>query len=362
MIDRINVVFVIPSLCAGGTERVMSYVAGHLNKDKFKVTLIVLGFEKDKAFDVKNIEILYLNKPRVLSSIPAIYSALKKIKPQVVISALSHLNIIMGLMAPLFPKVTFIGREVNIPSVLKNYPEKTNRSYPKVFKTLGYRFLDVVICQSKDMYEELKHNSPINTSKLVIINNPITRNFVPQKKVKPTNGVQKLITVGSLEPRKGHLRLLKALKELDFDFEYTIIGNGALEPDVFEKVKEFGIQDRITHIPFTNEVPKYLAKNDLFLQGSFVEGFPNALLESCAVGTPVVAFEAPGGINEIVEDGVNGYIAKSHTEFVHYIKKALNQKWDATAVSDSVLNKYHQDIILGKYEDLIINCTTKKDN
>ena len=149
MNKKIKVMFFISSLCAGGTERVMSYVAQHLNKKKFDVTLVVLGFEKDSAFVIQNIRTIYLNKSRVLSATFELYNLLRRERPIVAISAISHLNVIMGLLSIFFPKTKFIGREVNIPSVLKDYPEKANRSYPKILYTLGYRFLDVVICQSQ---------------------------------------------------------------------------------------------------------------------------------------------------------------------------------------------------------------------
>ena len=75
-----------------------------------------------------------------------------------------------------------------------------------------------------------------------------------------------------------------------------------------ELVNKLDLSSKITHVPFTDKVPEYLKESDIFLQGSFVEGFPNALLESCAVGTPVIAFNALGGIDEIIQDGVNGFM------------------------------------------------------
>ena len=44
----------------------------------------------------------------------------------------------------------------------------------------------------------------------------------------------------------------------------------------------------------------YLSDSDFFIQGSYVEGFPNSVLESCSVGTPVIAFNCPGGTKEII--------------------------------------------------------------
>ena len=53
-----------------------------------------------------------------------------------------------------------------------------------------------------------------------------------------------------------------------------------------------------------------------FIQGSYVEGFPNAVLESCSVGTPVVAINCPGGTKEIIEHATNGFLVVSDDDFI----------------------------------------------
>ena len=83
-----NIIFVLPSLAAGGAERVMSYIAQHINNQKYNVTLVVFGFEKDKAFEVKNINIIYLNKPRVATGLIDCIFLFKRLKPEIVISVL----------------------------------------------------------------------------------------------------------------------------------------------------------------------------------------------------------------------------------------------------------------------------------
>mgnify|MGYP000064476028 CR=1 FL=1 len=83
---------------------------------------------------------------------------------------------------------------------------------------------------------------------------------------------------------------------------YLIAEIGGNHEGDFEKAKELSLIQFIKHIPFTSNVNDYIAENDMFLQGSYVEGFPNALLESCVVGTPVLAFNVPGGTKEIIEN------------------------------------------------------------
>ncbi len=355
---RKKVIFVLPSLAAGGAERVMSYIAQNLNPIKYDVTLIVFGFEKDKAFEVNNIDVRYLNKSRVVTGLIDCMLLFKRLKPSVVISVL-NLNIYMGIISVLFPKCKFVGRIVNVVSVLKDHPEEKNRYIPSFINKLGNKGLDYVICQSQDMYEDVLKTSDFKKNKLVIINNPITKSFQVKKQVskKNDNNIFRFTTVGSLEPRKGHLRVLDVLSKLNnVDFQYTIIGKGSQEETIFNRIRELNLANKITHVPYTNDVASFLTNSDLFLQGSYVEGFPNALIETCAVGTPAVVFDAPGGINEIIQDGINGYIAKDEEDFKSKINIALSKEWNPQDIHDSVFKKYNTKTIIGKYEELIDSC------
>ncbi len=146
---------------------------------------------------------------------------------------------------------------------------------------------------------------------------------------------------------------MEILSKLKIPFKYTIVGDGSLKETIFEKAKSLGLSDRITHIPFTNKVNDYIAENDMFLQGSYVEGFPNALLESCVVGTPVIAFNAPGGTKEIVEDGINGFLVEDEASYV----KKLNddRKWDPNQIRESVYLKFNKEKIIQEYEQLFLD-------
>ena len=150
--NRKKIIFFLPSLAAGGAERVMSYIAQNINNKKFNVTLVVIGFEKDNAFEVNNIDVKYLNKPRVLTSLIDCIFLIKRLKPKIVISIL-NLNAYMGFISLLFPKCIFIGRIVNIGSVLKNHPEKNNRYFPSFLNkyVLFWLSLDTFFLTSNDL-------------------------------------------------------------------------------------------------------------------------------------------------------------------------------------------------------------------
>ena len=351
---KIKILFLLPSLSAGGAERVMSFVSQNINKNKFHPILLIAGYEKDTVYDVSNVEVVYLNKSRILTALPSIIFFFKKFKPQIVVSSIAHVNTAMGKLSPFFPNTKFIGREATVLSQRKNETKSRKRSIAYIISN-GFEKLDAIICQSKDMAEDMVTNYGVSRKKIKVINNPISN--LPPAKSNSLNGIPNhFITVGRLTEIKGHIRLLNILSKLNRPFNYTIVGDGNLKEDIFKKADELGIKENITHIPYTSEVNKYISENDLFLQGSFVEGFPNALLESCVVGTPVVAFKAPGGTKEIVETDINGFIVDTEEEYLNILNRDLN--FDPNSVRASVLKKFNQEIILNQYEDLFQNIIT----
>ncbi len=351
--ERPIIVFILPSLAAGGAERVVSFVAANIEKEEFDSRLVVVGSKEQTAFEITGIPITYLNKSRVLYSVWPIFKLLRKMKPDIVLSAIGHLNTVTAYLSVLFPKIKFVAREVNILSILKSYQLKKG-GISKNFSERRFKFFDKVICQSNDMLKDLQAEYKIKPEKMVVINNPITDAFQLDDRLFDSSLPLSFITVARLKAQKGHERILRALAEVNFSFNYTIIGDGPELENVNKLIEELNLADKIEHVPFTKDVHEYLGRADLYLQGSFIEGFPNSLVESCAVGTPVLAFDAPGGLNEIIEEGVNGFIVDDHDTFVSKLV-AINRLYpfDRVAVSDSVFKKYHKDIILKKYEETL---------
>ncbi|MTE25585.1 MULTISPECIES: glycosyltransferase [Winogradskyella] len=359
MDNKIKVFFVLPTLFAGGAERVITFVAKHLDKKKFDVTLVVIGFEKDTKYDVSEISVIYLEKPRVLSGVKGIIRLLAKHRPQVVVSSISHLNIIMGLISKLFPKIKFIGRHATITNVAKKYKKPRKKSFISSFikfDQIGIKSLDYIICQSTDMKDDFLKIYNIDENRVKIIHNPVTQVDVLKQKGKSINSIKKFITVGRMTKVKGQARLLDVLSRLTIPFEFTIIGDGRNKEDILNKIEELQLNDKVTHIEHSDDVFSHLIKHDMFLQGSYSEGFPNALLESCTVGVPVIAFNAPGGTKEIVTNGVNGYLVETEDEFLEKLQETKD--WDPKEISKYVNKKFNKEKIIGDFEQLFIDATT----
>lgn len=354
-LKKIKITLITPNLFAGGAERVISFLAKELSPDLFDITLVVVGYQKDVSYDISGVNTVFFNKSRVMLGVPKIFYYLLKNKPDVVISVIGHLNTVLAYQSICFPKTKFIAREVNVLSVLKQFEKSQNFILNQLYAN-RFKFFDAIICQSKDMLADLQKNYNVDTSKLHVINNPISSSFKLKTNTARRDNNLQFINVGRLSKEKGQERLIKMVSQIQLPFHLTIIGKGEEKSNLLKLVVELGLENQITFIEFTSEVQKYLSNSDLYLQTSYVEGFPNAVLESCAVGTPVIAIDAPGGINEIIQPGINGYIAKDENEFINYIKNVFNQMpFQPNKVSKTVFSKFNKEIILETYTNLIIN-------
>ena len=294
--SKIKIVFVLPTLKAGGAERVISAIVTALNTDIFKPTLLVIGHEKDAAYDIPNVHTIFLNKNRVLSGIPGVLRYLIQLKPDIAVGSISHVSKVLAFASYALPKTKFVGREASVSTYMKQYAEKKRkRGALSYFMKDYFKRLDAIISQSDEMKTDLMTSYGIPEAKMVTINNPIAEHFSYREN---TNQDCRYITVGSLSKVKGHDRILRALSKLHHEFSYTIVGSGN-KKHIEALIEENNLTSKVSIIDFTKDVPELLAKHTVFLSGSYVEGFPNALLESCAVGTPALAFKAPGGLSLI---------------------------------------------------------------
>jgi len=352
-----KVVFVLPSLKAGGAERVISHLSSKMDKEIFLVTLIILGFEKDSVYNTTGVNIVYLERGRLLKAAPSLFNSLKKIKPHIVMSSIGHVNIMMGLFSIFFRRIKFVGREASVISSMSKFSTK-KWLLPKSVTRFLYNKLDAVVCQSSDMFHDFIKIYGFPKERMHIIHNPAPEKIEVER--TSSNSNRRLITVGRLSAEKGHERLLHILSAVNFDFTYTMVGSGNQELKIKALAKELNIIDKIDFVDHTQDVNKYLSTHDVFMQGSYVEGFPNALMESCAVGTPVIAFNAPGGTKEIVENGVNGYLANSEAEFKKYLEKMVDESWEVNAIMESIYRKFDSKYIVQKYQNLFTSLLFSK--
>ncbi len=107
-----------------------------------------------------------------------------------------------------------------------------------------------------------------------------------------------IINVARFEPQKGHSFLLQSLHHLKSQtkrkFVLVLVGDGRDQGKVEAEVKSLGLQDVAYFAGYRADVPQLLAASDVSVMTSHYEGIPRALMESMALGLPVVATDVPG--------------------------------------------------------------------
>ena len=130
--NKIKIIFIIHTLTAGGAQRVMSYLAQNLSKEKFDVTFVSIGYKKDNVYDLNSINQVYFNQKRVIYSVIPIAKYLRLNKPDIVFSSIIHVNTLMAYISIFFPRIKFMLRVANVLSVLKNYSNQSKIYFPKI--------------------------------------------------------------------------------------------------------------------------------------------------------------------------------------------------------------------------------------
>jgi len=169
-----------------------------------------------------------------------------------------------------------------------------------------------LVTVSEAIYEHLSRKFPDHRHKIVflpngvdseLLNNPIIDNAANEQVTF------KLLTVGSLIPRKGIETVIDAFSYLSSpeDFKLSIVGDGYELNKLKEIVKRKsleGIVEFIGQVP-AEQVANYLCDANALVLASYSEGRPNVVLESFAVGVPVIASDIEG-VQELVQDENNG--------------------------------------------------------
>lgn len=354
---KIKLLVLTPTLECGGSEKYVALLCNTINTQQFDVIVAVVN-NANPFYTISNsaIKICNLHKKHVRSSLFKILATIKKEQPDIIYTTANHLNLYLVVFLQLLPQKTIlIARESSVVSI------NTKRAkFPPLYNWLikrCYKNFDTIICQSHFMQQDLVDNYRIKKNKTVVINNPVEDDST----LVYTPVANKLLTVARLSEEKGIDRLIRAVAKLTIPFQYYIIGDGNKKEALQQLINELHMQDKIFLQGERKQPFAGMEDAALFLMGSHYEGFPNVLLEAGALGIPVVTFDAPGGINEIIATGENGVLVKNNNEdaFSKAVEKALLTNFNRQQIKATTKTNFSVNAIVKKTEDLFIQSYTQ---
>ncbi|EMR02978.1 glycosyltransferase [Cesiribacter andamanensis] len=357
--------FLVPFLEGGGSERVVVNLFKAIDRDCYEPTLVLFqkkGIYLEQLPPDANIHVLDVNRTRY--AFVAVANHLRREKPDIVFSTLGHLNLLIALLRPLLPaNIKFIARESNTISV-----HNKSESFPKVFDLLFktvYRRFDTVICQCQYMKNDLIENYEFPAEKIAVINNPLDFAQV-EKKLEAVPQVFShktfnVLFVGRLNAQKRVDLLLESMALLPADVSLYLIGKGELRQELEQQASSLGISHRVFFLGEQKNPYQYMAQAHCLALSSAYEGFPNVVLEAHACGTPVVAFDSPGGTAEIILEGINGYMAPfgDVKGFADNVAKLRETAFSKEAIRKSAYDRYNLDKIVSQYKEVFTHLTSR---
>ena len=180
---------------------------------------------------------------------------------------------------------------------------------------LRYRAFRTVIAISRHVATVL-HSNGLQRDRLCVIRSAVAADKfstpVEKSAVRRRFGIEPgtvaLAIVSQLIPRKGHRYILQALNsEMSPPCKLIVFGIGPLERELRRTVATSGLEDTVSFAGFSTGIDEILGGFDILVHPAVREGLGVAMLKAAAAAVPVIAFDAAGA-SEAVVDGETGLL------------------------------------------------------
>ena len=327
----------INNLEIGGTESVTLVFVNELIKHNFKVDLILINKKRyNLKFLDKRVNVVNLNKTRLLFSFINFFKYLNKDKPDIILSHLTHINVFV-LFFKIFLKMKFkiFINETTTVSLKKKYSNKFRHSILNLIIPFFYPKATKVIVPSLGVKKDLVNTYKIKSKKIAIISNPIDINFIKSQSKKKINLTLKkkiplLVSMGRLIPDKDFLTMIKAVQATlkEKKIQLLIMGKGVQKQILNFEIKKNKLSDNIKLLGEIKNPFPILLQAKIFILTSRREGMPTALLQAIALKKMVISTNCPSGPKEIMSKLNCGYLAEvgNIADIKNGILNGLNNK------------------------------------
>lgn len=236
----------------------------------------------------------------------------------------------------------------SILATLEAYVYKWRKTYQK---------LDLIITPSA-FYKKKIEDSGIAKCPVVHMTNFLPEGTEYSMNEKPG---EYFLYFGRISREKGILTLVRAYAEAKVKKPLYIVGTGPIEEQVRQLIEELHISDRVNMLGFKsgNELKEIVANSlCVCLPSEWYENGPYSIMEAQAAGKPVLVSNN-GGLPELVENDVTGYVikAKDVADLQNKLIRCIKKKWNVGKIVEEAKGKYimqnYANGILKKYKSLI---------
>jgi len=361
-----KITFLISTLGGGGAEGVCVGIANAFVENNWKVDLVILNLNNEVFVNrlSKKVNLIVLNSNHARFCALKLLKYIYKNKIKKILVFNYELSVVLVILRLLFKiNVSIISRSISTFSAkMLQYQKLSSWDRFVVAPLIKYFYhkVDFVITQSNGMRDDLILVYSNLDKKSNVIFNPIPAQlleFVSQNNLSEIEKKDYLLCIGRLETIKGFHHAIEAFAGIVKKYPYLrlkIVGKGSQEKNLKKLAIDYSVENKIDFEGFSNDIIPYYLHARVTILPSLYEGYPNVLIESITMNTPVIAFDCPSGPNEIIIDGVNGYLVKNQ-DIKDLERKMLNFPYDKFNYKNlaNSIKKNHIDTIFKQYEKTI---------
>lgn len=333
----------LPSLAAGGAERVNVTLANEFAKHGLSVDLVVADAEGAFRKAVAgNVRVVVLGSRRCMTSLPHFCRYLRRENPDAVLATMRA-----GTVALLADRIVGGRRRTVVRCEMSHSAVHRISDAPgRLLLWLHSRLLpsaDAVVTVCEDAAADIARASPQASAKVRAIYNPLFSPDVLDLAGEPVdhpwfNGPTPpvVVSVGRLAQQKDYLTLLRAFADVlrVRPARLVIVGEGPERSRLLATTRELGIAEHVDLPGYRSNPYAYVRRARVFVLSSIAEGLPCVLIEALACGTPVVSTACVTGPREILEDGKWGRLVPvgDSAAMARAILSTLDESADSSAL------------------------------
>lgn len=335
----------------GGTERATANLVQHL-KNHHKVLMLSTS-QLEASYPVEGVRLDHVDSHSLIKQTRSLRRYLRENDVDVLV-ALEALSGITAIPA------TFVTHCKLVIWEHANYYQDQGSKYTQTIRWLEMLLADAyVVLTKRDLGNFRNHFRHIGT-RLVQIYNVLE----PVDGVAYDTNSTTIISAGHINKIKNFSIIpevaARALKGHP-DWSWKIYGDVADEDEhrkIQEGIARYGLEGRVVLCGRCDDMDAEYRKAAIYVMTSLQEGFPMVLLEAKAHGLPIVSFNIETGPDEIVRDGVDGYLVKPYDceRMVQKIKSLIeyeSRRIEFSQKSSTDLGMYTQDRIVQQWTTVL---------
>lgn len=344
----------LPSLDAGGAERVMLILAGRFATQARGCHIVVArsgGLWESKVPDgVRLVSLGKSGKP--LSVVRPLIDYLRRERPAVVLSSVFPANI-AALLACVVARTPCVVREANRTEDDIRSPGWRTTLFNRIAMRMLYPRANAVVALTQGLAAHIAHFAAVDASRITVIPNPAP---TPHAQARTRHAVPIVLGCGRLVPQKDFGTLVHAFANLvrRRPARLVLLGEGPLADALKGLAHSLGVGPDVSFAGHAPDVVARMHDADVFVLSSRFEGFPNVLLEAMAARAPIVATDCSDSVPALLANGRYGTIVP--VGGAEAMAAAIGDILDGKVRFDDPTNHlagYDPDVIANRYLEVL---------